>query len=1076
MMSRALRTAGRLLCLLALLTAPLGRGACAAVLVMDGASLDLQSRHLAASLQGIANRTPDGPSVFISQGSWDAAWLSYALLFSPQPTEAVSLDGLLAAVKPRLEGQVLYDPAQPFTLDVATTLAGIRDAAVTAQDLGLPTLYNLRNRWQSADEAYAWVTKTLLSRVNRTQFAVLSPDSAAMRDYAVQQHMLTISPPPGPPSNTLREVLYHFSPGTAVFGARAPDLTPTFNQFSFHFVPAAQAANLSFYSRLPAQKRYFQYPGHIEPTAPRYLTLLFDCSDLGFTINQMPDLWEHSARGAVPLGWAVPGALASAAPPVAHRYYSDAYRSGTDQFVLGASGAGELAVAQAESPDAFYAATARTADLLDAHTALYAADPSEDLAGAVARLASESRLQGVFLLTAYDQPPVIYAGIPALATPRVDTVQQAITYLNRLPLDRRFAALCLNPWTLGPADAAHLAAHVASRYVAVPPVELMALVIAAALTPAEGPPAVTVTSVEYPQGVVDPSSPVPIKAELAPVANLFAASVVYRPAHSRFGFAQRLEATSEGFAAELPPLRWGGAVELKVRAIDTNGRVAWSPLWTIDVARQDSDGDGASDAEETFRLTDPHHPDTDGDGLTDANDLRPLDFERYPSKYFGPIYPPAEVPYLSNPAESEATEYSRFLKPGQTADYWLPAGRLPPGGSAAVRVEGTGPAVIAVGPDPSRLATQYDGQLDGRWHSAALAAAEYPSNVYLRLTCPRGAASPLTIFSLALVSPREAPSITQVRQTPMHPGPEQPITVSAVVFSPAGVAGADLVYRVNGRGQIAVPMAVRGQQYSAVIPALENRDQLEYWIAAREAAGHLHATSPPWLWIGGRGREVVSLLARRDFVGGWRPSQDWNEAASFAPDAGVEDTAAANLTGGGYTVWVLAGGRGNGIAVSVDGKRVGAVDPDRPDGWQQVGRVRLEAGRRRVTLTSEAVAQSDQWSPPRYAAVILSTDSTFQPPADQVFDVVNALVLLSPDVSQPLRGAVPLRATGAGNLLGLEFSLDGEAPRRVSGPPFSFTLSTSRYANGPHTLKLEAVDRTGPTGLALSVPITISNP
>ena len=1076
MISRTLRTAGLLICLLALLAAPLARGAHAAVLVVDGANLDLPSRHLAASLQGIANRTSDGPRVFISQGAWDAAWLSYALLFSPQPTEAVSLDGLLEAVKPRLEGQVLYDPAQPYTLDVATTLAAVRDAAVTARDLGLPTLYDLRNRWQSAEEAYVWVTKMLLSRVSRTQFAVLSADSAAMRDYAVQQRMLTLSPPSGPPSDTLREVLYHFSPGTVVFGARAPDLTPALNQLSFHFVPAAEAANLSFYSRLPAEKRYFQYPGHLEPIAPRYLTLLFDCSDLGFAINQMPDLWEHPSRGAVPLGWAVPGALASAAPPVAHRYYSDAYRSGTDQFILGASGAGELAVAQAESPDAFYGATARAADLLDAHTALYATEPSEDLASAVARLASEARLQGVFLRTAYDQPPAIYGGIPALATPRVDTVQQAITYLNRIPLDRRFAALCLNPWTLGPADAAHIAAHVASRYVVVPPVELMALVISAALAPSEGSPAVTVTSVEYPQGVVDPSSPVPIKAELSPVENLFAASVVYRPANSRFGFAQRLQATPEGFAAELPPLRWGGAVELKVRAIDTNGRVAWSPLWTIDVARQDSDGDGASDAEEAFRLTDPHNPDTDGDGLTDANDLRPLDFERYPSKYFDPVYPPADVPYLTNPAESEAAEYSRVLQPGQTANYWLPAGRLPLGGSAAVRVEGSGPITIAVGPDPSRLATQYQGQLDGRWHSAALSAGEYHSNVYLRFTCPQGAASPLTIFSLALVSPLEAPSITQLRQTPLHPGPEQPITVSAVAFSPAGVAGAELVYRVNGKGQIALPMAVRGQQYSAAIPALENRDQLEYWIAARDAAGHLHATPPAWLWIGGRGREVVSLLARRDFVGGWRPSQEWNDAASFAPDAGVEDTAAANLTGGAYTVWVFAGGRGNGLAVNVDGKRVGAVDPDRPDGWQQIGRVRLEAGRRRVTLTSEAVAPGTLWSAPRYAAVILSTDSTFTPPADQVFDVVNALVLLSPDVSEPLRGAVPLKATGAGNLLGVEFSLDGEAPRRGSGPPFSFTLNTSRYANGPHTLKLEAVDRTGPTGLALRVPITISNP
>ena len=43
-----------------------------------------------------------------------------------------------------------------------------------------------------------------------------------------------------------------------------------------------------------------------------------------------------------------------------------------------------------------------------------------------------------------------------------------------------------------------------------------------------------------------------------------------------------------------------------------------------------------------------------------------------------------------------------------------------------------------------------------------------------------------------------------------------------------------------------------------------------------------------------------------------------------APTQGVSDTAPANLTGGVYGVWILAAGRGNGLAVSVDGNRVGS--------------------------------------------------------------------------------------------------------------------------------------------------------
>jgi len=1064
MMPRCLLVA----CLL-LLSATIASGESASpapVLVLNASGLDLEQRHTAASLQGIANRSPDGPKVFVPRGRWDEAWLEYALLFSPRPTTRVSLDELLEALKPQLTGQVLYDPAQSYTLDVATAAAGVRDAVISARDLGLPTLYDFRNRWPSADEAYRWAATALLPKASRTHLAVLPAESATLRDYAVQQRMFTISPALTQQNDTLMDVLYHFSPGATVLGERPASLMPTLSQLSFSFVSAAEAPNLSFYSTLAGDRRFFQYLGHLEPTAPRYLTLILDCSDLSFAISRMPDLWEQSTRGALPLGWAISDALAVAAPPLAHRYYADAYRSGTDQFVLSASEAGETTLA-------------RAADLLDAHTALYyPASSSEDLASTVARLGSEGHLRGVFLLTGYDQPPAIYRGTPALATPRVDSVQQAITYLNRIPLERRFVALCLDARSLGPADAAHIAAHVARRYVVIPPAELMTLMLSAAqLTPA-GASELAVTSVQYPEGVLDSTSPVPVKAEIAAPEGLgiASASVVYRHANSRFAFNQQLLTTPAGLATTLPPIRWGGQLELKVRAVDTKGGIAWSPLWTVNIAREDADQDGASDAEEALLLTDPRNPDTDGDGVTDADDPHPVEFDHSPSWFFGPLSPPHEAPYLTDPAESEASDSGRILPPGRSATYWLPTGRLPPGGSAVVRVEANGPAVIAMGSEPGKLVGQFEGQITWRWHSSAISPPGYSSNVYLRITCPQEAASPLTLSILGLVSAPEAPSITRLRRAPAHPGPEQPITLSALVFSPTGLAEVALVYRVAGRGQITLPMAAQGQRYYAVIPALDNQDLLEYWIVARDTAGNVHSTPMTSVWVGGRGREIVSLLARRDFVGAWRPSPEWHDAASSAPQAGLQETAPVNLTGGAYTLWLLAGGRGNGLAVSVDGTRVGAIESARPDGWQRIGRVRLEAGRHRVSVTSEWVSQYETWSAPRYGALVLSTDSTFAPPADQVFDVVNSLVLLSPDTREPLTGTVELKATGAGNLLGVQFSVDGAMVRRVSGPPFSLSLGTSRYENGPHTLRLEAVDRTGPTGLILEVPITIANP
>ncbi len=114
----------------------------------------------------------------------------------PEPAQTVTLDELLARVKPYLKGQVLYNPRQLFTLDAASTVAGIQGAAVTDKDLGLNTLYDFRTKWNSAEEAYSWMAETLPRQANHHQLALLPADSP-MRDYAVGQKMMTLTPGAG---------------------------------------------------------------------------------------------------------------------------------------------------------------------------------------------------------------------------------------------------------------------------------------------------------------------------------------------------------------------------------------------------------------------------------------------------------------------------------------------------------------------------------------------------------------------------------------------------------------------------------------------------------------------------------------------------------------------------------------------------------------------------------------------------------------------------------------------------------------------------------------------------------------
>ena len=1048
------------------------------VLVVDLGQAAAEQRLLCASIQGLANRAPDGPQVFLLTNGRDEEWLEYSLRILGRKAAYVTAAELLERLGPQVRGQVLYDPDRPYTLDLATTVAGLHDLIISATDLGLPTLFDFRSRWTNAADAYRWAISSLLPECARSKVALISPGTAAFRDFAVQQRMFAFSPPSGPNEESFQELLFRLPPGTAVYGEALPAVRDELSRTSHFLVPAAGAANLSFLSRIEGGGRHYQYWGYLEPTAPRYLTLIFDCSDLDFALNDMPALWESPTRGSLPLGWAIPAALAHAAPPVAHRYYADAYWSGSDQFVLGYSGAGHIDLAAAGAPYAFYDATAEARAALDAPASLYAlSTDGGDIGEQVVRFAVETGMRGLFVTGPGDFRPAAYEGIAAVAAPRVSSIEAAVTYLNRIPLDRRCAALVLDPWSLSPEDAAHIAAHVSNRYVILPPGEMIEMVRELGLPAVPGTAGIVVSSVDYGDPAT-PEAPISVRATLEPGAEVSSGTVVYKPADHPLTFAEPLLPTADGgYSATIPPLPQGGEILLRVRAKDRSGHTTWSPPWTLTIPRTDTDSDGLSDAEEHLLLSDSQLPDTDGDGLRDGADAAPLRFDQFHIAYLGPVEPPSDLPYLPEADASRVDGRGRLLEPAQSCLYWLPLTLLAPGAPAVIALDAAGPVELAVGADPARPDQRFEGQLHGVWYSNLLPLDGREGGMFLRIACPEDAESPLVVRAVSVLSPPGAPSITRIAAYPPHPGPKHAITVSALIFSPSGVAEAKLTYRVNGGGSITMPMEqVPGSQtYEARIPPLENRDELEYWIRASDAEGSTAETVPIYLPIGAYGREVVSLLACRDFLGDWVAAPEWEECGRLAPEPGRRDSAHIHLRGGTYTVWVLAGGRGQAIDVLVRDEKVGGVDPARPDGWQPVGRVRLDAGRHEVQLVSRAQSQAPAGASPRYAGVIFAADSSFTPPANRIADIYDSIALLFPPADHTLSGRVTLEATGAGNVTGAEFSLDGETLRRVSGPPFRFTLNAKRLPPGPHLLRVEAVDRAGLTGIAVEIPVTIAD-
>ncbi len=699
--------------------APVSRAQPGEVLLVDVSAAAPDEHLLAVTLQGLANRHSDGPRVFLLTGTRDGEWLDYCLRFMPRATRPIDVQQLLDILKPEIAGQILYDPQEPSTINIATTAAGLRQAAVSSTDLGLPTLLDLRGRWQSAAEAERWAVASLLPACDHSKAALLPADAFALRDFVVQEQMFAVSLPESPEDEAFQSVLFHLTPGAALYGEAPVELRPALSRASHFLVPASEAANLSFLSRVETGMPLHQYVGHLEPLAPRFLTLVFDCSDLDFAINDMPALWEHPARGSLPLGWAVPAALFTPAAPAAHRYYADAYLSGTDQFILGPTGAGALDLSLATAPYTFFRATARARAGLDTTASLYAVRSEADLGAELVRFAAETGMRGVFVVGAPQLRPVLLDGIPALAAPRVASAAEAVDYLNRIPLDRRCAALLLDPRRMTPGDAAHIAAHVSGRFVIVPPAEMMELMRELSLPQQPGPAAVSIGSVRYPDPA-EPTAPVPISVLIEAPGGLLSASAVYRRAGHPLAFAEPVVLTQRGYAAELPPLRPGGVIELSIRARDLAGRTAWSPSWSLSVAREDSDGDGLADAEEAFVLTENDNADTDGDGLVDGLDARPLHCDRVQATYLGPIRPPSDLPYLPEPGESSTGAEGRLLQPGQTCLYWLPVALLPPGAPAVVALDAEGPATLSIAADSASEARAFSGELGGPWHSDIL--------------------------------------------------------------------------------------------------------------------------------------------------------------------------------------------------------------------------------------------------------------------------------------------------------------------------------------------------------------------
>ena len=136
-----------------------------------------------ASLQGIINRKSPEVYVLSHQNSRPQFWLDLLAkdgrwLHGREPKRLADIDALVKLAGTRLKGAVIWDPAVPASVNVATTIAGVRDAVVLSPELAdrylaqwrLPVLKDLRGLFTGAEtgsrknDAYRWAIREYLAK------------------------------------------------------------------------------------------------------------------------------------------------------------------------------------------------------------------------------------------------------------------------------------------------------------------------------------------------------------------------------------------------------------------------------------------------------------------------------------------------------------------------------------------------------------------------------------------------------------------------------------------------------------------------------------------------------------------------------------------------------------------------------------------------------------------------------------------------------------------------------------------------------------------------------------------------
>ena len=304
------------------------------------------------SLQGLVNKTR--PRIFISDhfpSSSDAVPAALHLSFQKQEDPYALVDKYREEIK----GVVIYDPAQPATIHLATVIAASQRCVLAEASLArrlenqwqIPIIQDLRGQFSQAVDVYRFMLENYAeSFTNRLLLGSDPNGTTAYMDYTIAVGAFPVWLNAADPEEKalLEDYMSRMPAGKSAYLGDWPDEEAGLSLASQYGVVCLDGAeNLSFYAGLS---------DHSKETSPNgadvfpaykaenklYIALIIGNGGLSEGLNEMPALWTEARNSDLPLSWNLSPALRNAAPAL-WEYYADTAGS-ADCFVSPQAGLG----------------------------------------------------------------------------------------------------------------------------------------------------------------------------------------------------------------------------------------------------------------------------------------------------------------------------------------------------------------------------------------------------------------------------------------------------------------------------------------------------------------------------------------------------------------------------------------------------------------------------------------------------------------------------------------------------------------------------------------------------------------